>query len=83
MPCDKAIYRIKPLLIIVIGTLFLCVCHEPGSGADKIRVAFSAVSPTQGVLWVADVRWTFKQKRFQRRNHLHTGSDRDTGRGRG
>jgi NitT/TauT family transport system substrate-binding protein len=55
MPCGKAIYRIKPLLIIVIGTLFLCVCHEPGSGADKIRVAFSAVSPTQGVLWVADV----------------------------
>ena len=55
MPCGKAIYRIKPFLIIVIGTLFLCVCHEPGSGADKIRVAFSAVSPTQGVLWVADV----------------------------
>jgi len=55
MPCGKAIYRIKPLLIVVIGTVFLCVCHEPAAGADKIRVAFSAVAPTQGVLWVADV----------------------------
>ena len=55
MPCGKAIYWIKPLLIIVIGTVFLCVCHEPAVGADKIRVAFSAVAPTQGVLWVADV----------------------------
>ena len=24
-------------------------------GADKVRVAFSSISPTQGVLWVADV----------------------------
>ena len=55
MPCGQAIYRIKPLLIVVIGSVFLCVCHEPAAGADKIRVAFSAVAPTQGVLWVADV----------------------------
>ena len=55
MPYGKAIYRIKPLLIVVIGTVFLCVCHEPDAAADKIRVAFSAVAPTQGVLWVADV----------------------------
>ena len=27
----------------------------PGVAADKVRVAFSAVSPSQGVLWVADV----------------------------
>ena len=55
MPCGKATYLIKPLLIVVIGTVFLCVYHEPAAGADKIRVAFSAVAPTQGVLWVADV----------------------------
>ena len=55
MPCGKAICLIKPLLIVVVGTIFLCVYHEPAAGADKIRVAFSAVAPTQGVLWVADV----------------------------
>ena len=55
MPCGKATYLIKPLLIVVIGTVFLCVYHEPAAGVDKIRVAFSAVAPTQGVLWVADV----------------------------
>jgi hypothetical protein len=27
--------------------------------ADKIRVAFSAISPTQGVLWVADMGGLF------------------------
>ena len=27
----------------------------PGLAADKVRVAFSAVSPSQGVLWVAEV----------------------------
>jgi ABC-type nitrate/sulfonate/bicarbonate transport system substrate-binding protein len=29
--------------------------------ADKVRVAFSAVSPTQGVLWVADVAGLFSK----------------------
>src|SRR5258708_22579182 len=27
----------------------------PSFAADKVRVAFSAVSPSQGVLWVAEV----------------------------
>ena len=39
----------------------LCVFHNPASGADKIRVAFSAVAPTQGVLWVADVGGLFNK----------------------
>jgi NitT/TauT family transport system substrate-binding protein len=64
MPCGKAIYRIKPLLIVVIGTVFLCVCHEPAAAADKIRVAFSAVAPTQGVLWVADVAGLLNKNGF-------------------
>jgi hypothetical protein len=32
LPCGKAIYPIKSLLIVVIGTVFLCVYHEPGRG---------------------------------------------------
>jgi len=55
MPCDKATNRIKSLLIVVIATVFLSVWYQPAAGAEKVRVAFSAVSPTQGVLWVADV----------------------------
>jgi hypothetical protein len=60
MPCGKTTFLIKPLLIVVIGTVFL-VYHQPAVGADKIRVAFSAVAPTQGVLWVADVGGLFKK----------------------
>jgi NitT/TauT family transport system substrate-binding protein len=37
------------------GVFFLCPQQTYGAAADKIRVAFSAVAPTQGVLWVADV----------------------------
>jgi ABC-type nitrate/sulfonate/bicarbonate transport system substrate-binding protein len=37
------------------GVFLLCPQQTYGAGADKIRVAFSAISPTQGVLWVADV----------------------------
>jgi ABC-type nitrate/sulfonate/bicarbonate transport system substrate-binding protein len=48
----------KPSLIaITIGFLVLFQTH--GLAADKVRVAFSAVSPTQGVLWVADVGGIF------------------------
>src|SRR5262245_20322351 len=55
MPCGKTTNRIKSLLIVVIGTVFSSVWDQPAAGAEKVRVAFSAVSPTQGVLWVADV----------------------------
>ena len=42
-------------LIVTIVVLLLCVVQNTATAADKIRVAFSAVAPTQGVLWVADV----------------------------
>ena len=61
MPRDKATNHIQSLLIVVIGTVFLSVWYEPVAGADRIRVAFSAVSPTQGVLWVADLGGLFKK----------------------
>jgi len=54
MSCGKSRYQIK-LLIVCISTVILCVFSTAAAGADKIRVAFSAVAPTQGVLWVADV----------------------------
>jgi ABC-type nitrate/sulfonate/bicarbonate transport system substrate-binding protein len=39
-----------------LGAVFLlCFVQKQGIAADKIRVAYSAISPTQGVLWVADV----------------------------
>jgi NitT/TauT family transport system substrate-binding protein len=53
MSCGKSRYQIK--LLIVCSTVILCVFSTAAAGADKIRVAFSAVAPTQGVLWVADV----------------------------
>ena len=37
------------------GFLLLCIRYKPGWGADKVRVGFSALSTTHGVLWVADV----------------------------
>ena len=55
MFCGKSLFRIKALLVILIGALMLCTVPIDATPADKIRVAFSAVSPSQGVLWVADV----------------------------
>jgi len=54
MPYGKSRYQIN-LLIVCISMVILCVFSNVVAGADKIRVAFSAVAPTQGVLWVADV----------------------------
>jgi NitT/TauT family transport system substrate-binding protein len=43
-------------LALFLGSVFLLGLFQThGLAADKIRVAFSAVAPTQGVLWVADV----------------------------
>ncbi len=39
--------------------LLFCLLPTSVLAADKIRVAFSAISPTQGVLWVADVGGLF------------------------
>lgn len=46
-----------PLFFAVV--FLLGILHAPGLAADRIRVAFSAVAPTQGVLWVADVGGLF------------------------
>ena len=37
------------------GVFLLSLLRTHGIAADKIRVAFSAVAPTQGVLWIAEV----------------------------
>jgi len=41
--------------LLIRGVFVLCFFATPALPADKTRVAFSAVAPTQGVLWVADV----------------------------
>ena len=54
MSCDKSRSQIN-FRIVCITTVLLCVFSNTATAADKIRVAFSAVAPTQVVLWVADV----------------------------
>jgi len=39
----------------------ICLLDETGAAADKIRVAYSAVAPTQGVLWVVEVGGLFSK----------------------
>jgi len=39
----------------------ICLLDGTGAAADKIRVAYSAVAPTQGVLWVAEVGGLFSK----------------------
>jgi NitT/TauT family transport system substrate-binding protein len=41
-------------LVLLLGSA-LWLFSARGFAADNIRIAFSAISPTQGVLWVADV----------------------------
>jgi len=43
------------LPLFLSGVILLCLLQTHGLAADKIRVAFSAIAPTQGVLWVADM----------------------------
>lgn len=42
-------------LFVFAAALAMASGYKPALAADKVRVAFSAISPTQGVLWVADV----------------------------
>lgn len=51
--------RRKILLSTITGTFLLFVLARDGLAADKVRVAYSAVAPTQGVLWVAEVGGLF------------------------
>lgn len=61
MDCDKSLSENKTFWILVISTILLCVFYKSAAGADKITMAFSAIAPTQGVLWVADVGGLFKK----------------------
>jgi NitT/TauT family transport system substrate-binding protein len=61
MQYRKSIYGSKALPIVIISALLLWVLVHPAASADKVRVAFSAVAPTQGVLWIADVGGLFKK----------------------
>lgn len=51
----KPHHRMRPSLILTITGVLVIISAKLGAPADKVRVAFSAVAPTQGVLWVADV----------------------------
>lgn len=46
-------------LFVIVGLSCLCVGHREAAGADRIRVAYSAIAPTQGVLWVAEAGGLF------------------------
>ncbi len=47
------------LRLLVASFILLGLWPAQGGAIDKTRVAFSAVAPTQGVLWVADVGGLF------------------------
>lgn len=57
----QSICQTRTLQFVVISSLLLWILVSPAPGADKVRVAFSALAPTQGVLWVADVGGLFKK----------------------
>jgi NitT/TauT family transport system substrate-binding protein len=40
---------------LIVSVFSFWVLQASALAADKVRVAFSSISPTQGVLWVADV----------------------------
>src|SRR5947207_4118461 len=55
MFCPRSLSGIKKLPVVEFSVLLVIVSALPSSAADKVRVAFSAVSPSQGVLWVAEL----------------------------
>ena len=55
MFCPRSLSGIKKLPVLEFSVLLVIVSALPSSAADKVRVAFSAVSPSQGVLWVAEL----------------------------
>jgi len=50
----RLLRRIR-LFLLLASVNLLCLLPTVAFAADNIRIAFSSVSPTQGVLWVADV----------------------------
>ena len=55
MFCPRSLSDSKKLPVLGFSVLLVIVSALPSFAADKVRVAFSAVSPSQGVLWVAEV----------------------------
>ncbi len=49
------LFRRIRLFLLLASVNLLCLLPTVAFAADNIRIAFSSVSPTQGVLWVADV----------------------------
>jgi ABC-type nitrate/sulfonate/bicarbonate transport system substrate-binding protein len=49
------------LLPLLYGAFSLFITHGGATAADKIRIAYSALAPTQGVLWVAETAGLFAQ----------------------
>jgi len=56
----RALFRTK-IWFCFGGLIPLCLAQSEVLAADKIRVAYSAVAPTQGVLWVAEVGGLFRK----------------------
>jgi NitT/TauT family transport system substrate-binding protein len=55
MFCPRSQSGINKLVVLGFTILLAIVLLMPSAAADKVRVAFSAVAPSQGVLWVADI----------------------------
>jgi NitT/TauT family transport system substrate-binding protein len=53
--------RLTARLAAASVVTLICLLDGTGAAADKIRVAYSAVAPTQGVLWVAEVGGLFSK----------------------
>lgn len=53
--------RIRSLLIVATGVPLWILLAKPSAAADKLRAAYTSPTPTQGVLWVADVGGLLKK----------------------
>ena len=61
MSYRQSVHWNKPLVVLAISALLLCISQKTGAGADTVRVAYSSPTATQGILWVADVGGLFKR----------------------
>lgn len=59
MFCSRSYCDINRWVVLGIAILLAIVLPTRSAAADRVRVAFSAVAPTQGVLWVAEVGGLF------------------------
>jgi ABC-type nitrate/sulfonate/bicarbonate transport system substrate-binding protein len=54
MFCSRSLSGVNKWLVLGFAILLAIVLPMPSAAADKVRVAFSAVAPSQGVLWVEE-----------------------------